>query len=176
VTRALAENVRERARAKPAPAAENVVMGRLLIVVFAVLVVASAYEAAVALEWISLGGQPGDGPVGGGVVLALALLAMIVGAAVLARRTPSSVWSALIAPAAAAFVVARFYTFDPYYLPTMRRISDNGLVTGALVYALVASAVLAGVATIVRPRIGGLASVIVLVLCALTALVEAGGH
>jgi hypothetical protein len=84
---------------------------------------------------------PGEGPAGGGAVLAAALAAMLVGAAVslVAARRGSSRPSAadvLLAPGAAALVVARFYAFDPYYAPTLRRMSEDGAVPDWWVFLL----------------------------------------
>jgi hypothetical protein len=151
-------------------------MAAALALVVAVLLGATAYEVAVALEWISLGPAPGDGPAGGGVVLSIALVAMVVGAVLVVWPKRSSAWSTLLAPAAAAFMTARFYTFDPYYLPTLRRMSDAGLVAGRWIIALDAAAVLAAVLMLVRPRFARLPTALVLILCACTAVVESSGH
>ena len=49
--------------------------------------------------------------------------------------------AALLAPAAAAFLVAYFFTFDPYYAPSERRYSDGGAVPlGWIVLCAVARA------------------------------------
>ena len=52
----------------------------LTLAVLMVLTVAFAYEAAVALGWLSVGPLPGQAPVGNGLVLGAALLALLVGA------------------------------------------------------------------------------------------------
>jgi hypothetical protein len=84
--------------------------------------------------------------------------------------------ASLLAPAAAAFVLARFYTYDPYYAPTLRRMSDDGLVADAWVYVLVGLALLAAVLVRLRPRAGLGATSLVMVLSAFTALAEGAGH
>jgi hypothetical protein len=52
----------------------------LTLAVLMVLTVAFAYEAAVALGWLSVGPLPGQALVGNDLVLGAALLALLVGA------------------------------------------------------------------------------------------------
>jgi sulfite exporter TauE/SafE len=143
-----------------------------------VLVGASLYEALVALGVIELGSQPGEGPRGEQAVALIAVCAMLVAAglalvAALGARVP---FVALLPPAAAAFLVARFYTFDPYYLPALRRFSDDGMLPPGLVYGMVALAIGAGLLTRVNRRLGAALSVPVILACALFAQVVVGGH
>jgi hypothetical protein len=145
----------------------------------AVILAGTLYEALVALGVIHLGGEPGEGPVGAGAVLAAALLAMLVGA--IAVVWPSAAVTraqlvALLAPAAGAFLVARFNTYDDYYLPTLRRASDQGLLSPELVYGLAALAVGAGLLTRVRPRAGLLLSAPVMLACAFFTWIAHAGH
>ncbi len=153
--------------------------GLLAGAVVAVITAATVYEALVALGVIELGSLPGDGPPGAGIVLAAALVAMLVGVALALGmggfRGPAST-AELLAPAAAAFLVARFFTFDPYYAPTLRRMSDSGLVSPPLVAVLVLAALAAAVLTHARPRAGLILTAPVVLACALTALLMAGGH
>jgi hypothetical protein len=151
------------------------------LTILAVLAAATAYEAAVALGWLAVGPEPGQAPTGNGLVLGAAVLALVAGAGlcvVHAWRPPPQVdaLGSLLAPAAAAFVLARFYTYDPYYAPTLRRMSDDGLVADAWVYLLVGLALLAALLVRVRPRAGLVATVLVLLLGAFTALAEGAGH
>ena len=92
----------------------------------------------------------------------------------LSRSIPSGrrEWAIVsLAPAAAVFVVARFYAYDPYYEPTLRRYSDNGATPPAWVWLVTAAAVVAGVLAWRVPRAGAVATAIVLVaLTATTAL------
>ena len=83
---------------------------------------------------------------------------------------------ALLPPAAAAFLVARYYTFDPYYLPTLRRFSDDGILPPALVYGLLALAIGAALLTRANRRVGAALSVPVILACALFSQVVVGGH
>ena len=140
-----------------------------------VLAAATVYEALVALGAIKLGSQPGDGPPGEGWVLFIALLAMLAAAGLVALAPPSR-GSALLAPAAAGFLLARFHTFDPYYLPTLRRMSDAGFLSPVLVYLVVLLAM--GVALLsgrwlAAPRYLGAPIVLG---AALLAFVAGGGH
>ena len=139
----------------------------------AVLLGGAAYEALVAFEAIPLGDQPGDGPFGGTVVLAASLLACLVASgACLARALGAPVPSALVwlalAPAGFAFTLARWYAFDPYYLPSLRRYSTN-TVHGPWIVGLGIAALLAAGVGRPWPRAGALASAAVLLACALTA-------
>ena len=157
--------------------------GKGHVVALAVLVMlaaATAYEAAIALQVVSAGDEPGEEPFGRGLVFGAALLALLGAAfwfAILAARPspPADTVVASIGPAAAAFLVARFYSFDPYFAPTLRRFSE-GVVAAPWVYAVVALALVAAALVRIRPRVGlGLTSP-VLVLLALTALATGVGH
>ena len=148
------------------------------LVTLGVLVIATIYEALVAVGVIGLGSQPGDGPPGERTVLLIAVGAMLVAAGLnvltaVGARVP---FVELLAPAAAVFLLARFYTFDPYYLPTLRRMSDQGMLPPGLVYGVAALAVGAASLTRAHRRVGAALSVPVVLVCALLAQVAAGGH
>ena len=148
-----------------------------LVPVLGVLVAASAYEALVALGVIDLGSEPGEGPQGEGTILLVAVCAMLVatGLAVLVAAGLRLPYVGLLAPAAAVFLVARFYTFDPYYLPTLRRMSDGGLLSPVLVYGLVAFALAAGLLAHSRRAWAALSAPVILA-CALLSLTADAGH
>ena len=128
-----------------------------------------------------MGTVPGDGPTGEGWVQLAALLAMIAGAVLASTRDAAAITVPL---AAAAFVAARFYTYDDYYLPTLRRISDHGTPSSSWIYTVVAAAGVAATCAIVRALTGrGLGapvtrglSAIVVILCAFTTFIEGIGH
>jgi hypothetical protein len=148
--------------------------------VLVVLAAAMAYEATAALGGISLGKVPGAEPTGESYLVLAAVVALLGGAAssaIYARRSPSAVgsWPMLLAPSAVAFVSTRFYTFDPYYAPELRRFSE-GRAIGGWIVALVVLGALACVLVRIRPRLGLNMSSAVLVLSAWTALIVAGGH
>jgi hypothetical protein len=117
----------------------------------------------------------------GGIGELIALLVLLTG--IVASLAYASGRSAerisvapLVAPAAAAFVVARFYSFDDYYLPTLRRMSDHGAVPGQWIIVLVALALLAAVATKIRPRLGTAMTSLVLFISVLTSIAMGVGH
>jgi hypothetical protein len=78
--------------------------------------------------------------------------------------------------ASAAFVLARFYSYDPYYAPTLRRFSEDGFVPDWWVFTLVGLAVAGALVAGARPGLGRVAGIVVPVLSALTALAEGAGH
>ena len=140
----------------------------------AVLAAATVYEALVALEVIHLGSVSGDGAPGEGVVFAGAMLAMLAGAALaVMSQVPGA---RLLAPSGAAFLLAHFYTFDPYYLPGLRRMSDQGLVAPWLVYCVIVLALVAGVLAQRRGPAGRLPTVAALLASALLSLFASAGH
>ena len=107
------------------------------LAVLVVLLGAAAYEAAVALEWIPVGTEPGENARFEGLVMALASLALLAGVAislVLAARDRRSVLAAMLPGAATALMVAVYYTFDTYYLPTLTRYSESGAFSPTWVY------------------------------------------
>jgi len=114
------------------------------------------------------------------VVFVAGVLALLVGAgasfrhAVGTRVDPGLVWL-LLAPVGAAYVLARWYSFDPYFAPTLRRHSE-GIVSGAWIVGLVVAAL--GSAILVRlfPRIGGIGTTVVLLLCTITVWAAGLGH
>ncbi len=139
----------------------------------AVLVTAALFEALVALQVIPIGNVPGEGARGAGVVFVAALLAMLVAAtisvahALEARSERRLVWI-LLAPAGVVYVMARWHTFDPYYLPTLRRYVDGG-VTGAWIAPLALAGIAAALLAIRLPRGGAVWTGVVLLVSAFTA-------
>jgi hypothetical protein len=139
------------------------------------LVSAAAYEFALALGAGSLGPLPGEGVAGSAVAGTVALLAMVAAASLapFARMRP---WpAALFAPAAAAYLLAFYYTYDPYFAPTLRRYSEGNI--GGRWIAVVAVVALAnGVLTRLRPRIGRFTTSAVVILVLLTTVLAGDGH
>jgi hypothetical protein len=118
---------------------------------------AAVYELALAA------GRHTDGR--GGIVLA-AIFAMLAGAglALMSISVQAPVWPIVaLAPSAAAFTLARFYTYDDYYVPHLRRYADNGAVSPAWMFVLTAAAIVAGVLAWRHPRVGGAATAGVLI-------------
>ncbi len=141
------------------------------------LVAASIYELAVALRAIPLGNEPGAGPAGDGVVWLIVLLSLLVGivtslVCAFGRTVEWRASASLLAPAAVAFVLARFYSFNPYFAPNLRRMSEGGFVAGRWIVALVVLALVAAAATKILPRFGIAITSFVLLLSILTAVAE----
>src|SRR5438034_5743425 len=135
--------------ARPSTADRWAVVLEILIVV--VLVACAAYEMGVALGALSLGSAPGEGPPGGDAVLGVALLTLFLGGLVsVAHRSgrfaPGAA-TALFGPTAVAFVATRFYSYDPYYAPNLRRMSDSGGISPTWIFLLIAIAPVAPVLT-----------------------------
>jgi hypothetical protein len=146
-----------------------------------VLFAAAAYELALALGLVGSysGRVPGQDVEGEETVATVAYLIMLVGSVVafvhaLYPRVPWAV--ALFAPAAAAFMTTRFYTYDPYYLPSLQRYSES---TGAWAYwllGMLAAALVVGVKTRRKPRVGSIATGCILPLLWITSLWVSTGH
>ena len=152
----------------------------LSIAAVAVLVAAAAYALTIAFGWLSIGSEPGEGAAAEGVFVVGAVLALLVAAgscfvAGIRGRRPSRV-DPLIPPAAAAFVVARFYGYDPYYAPTLRRFSDDGSVAAVWVYGLVLGLVLSAGLIVVRSHVGFPVTAILLLVCVGTVFAMGAGH
>jgi hypothetical protein len=143
--------------------------------VVGVLVVAAAYELALALGAGSVGPEPGDGVPGATAVRLVAALAMLVGAGLVGAKLRSPA-AALLAPAAALFVVPFYFTFDSYYAPTERRYSDDGMFPPAWIVAVAVAGLVAGVLTALFPRLGPWVTVPTLIVLAITAFIMVGGH
>jgi len=143
--------------------------------VFGTLMAAAGYELALALGAGSLGPDPGDDVAGSTFVQVVAFLAMVAAAALapFPGVRPSS--AALFAPAAAAYLVAFYFTYDPYYAPTLRRYSE-GNVGGWWIVVVAVIAVANGVLTRLQPPIGRYTTSAVLVLVLLTTLFAGDGH
>jgi hypothetical protein len=152
----------------------------LLLSVAAVLLAAAAYELAVALEWLSLGPQPGDEARGQAVVTIAAFTAILVAAVagtLAARRGRVPGWVAALAPlAAVAYVITHFYAFDSYDLPSLRRFSDSGDGFSVWVYAVSACSLAVSALALVRPRWGLALTPFAVVACGVTVLLMGAGH
>ena len=139
-------------------------LGWLAWTIVAYLLAAAVYELTLALAH-SINSND--------YVWGFAMLAMLVAAVLVFRRSPAA---ALFAPAAAFFVTARFYTGDPYYGSTFRRYADGGIFAPAWIYVLLGLGLAAGVTTRLWRRTVAMESGIVLCLLALTTLYMGGGH
>ena len=146
----------------------------------AVLLAAAAWELAVAAKVVHFGRDSGQGAPGEGIAVGFGLVALLAAMAIsfvaILRGRQLKRAYALLPLAAAAFVTARYYSFDPYYAPARRRFSDGGLVAGSWMFALDAALVASAVLIAVRPRrwVGILP--VLLLLCAGTVVVQGAGH
>jgi hypothetical protein len=147
--------------------------------VLLVLLGAAAYEAAVALEWIPVGAQPGEGARYEGAVLVAAVFAMLAGivlSIVLAARGETRASAALVAAASSALMIVHYFTFDTYYLPSHTRYSDTAAFSPRWVYSVAVAGGLASLFALLRPRIGFTASAIVIPICLVTIVFAGFGH
>jgi hypothetical protein len=143
--------------------------------VVGILVAASAYELALALGVGSVGSEPGQDVPGADAVRFVAVLAMLAGVGLVAAKLKPPV-AALLAPAAALFVVPLYFTFDPYYAPTAQRYSDGGMLPPGWIVAVAVAGLLAGALTWLFPRAEALATIPALLALAFTAVFVVGGH
>ena len=151
----------------------------IVVVLLAVIGAATTYQALLAAGVVGLGSTPGEGPPGADAALAIGLLAILLGAVVaawLAGRGRPAGAAALLAPAAATFLVARFYSYDDYYLPTLRRASEGGILAPELVYGLLALALGAGILAGFWPRAGLALTVPTMLACGFFAWIAFAGH
>jgi hypothetical protein len=146
-------------------------------ILVAMLAAATVWAAALSLGAGTIGPDSGRGVHGDDAVVLAALLAMLVGAGLEVAYVfrPHAV-AALLAPAAAAFLVAFFFNYDPYYAPTLRRYSDGGLVSGGWIAFLAVSALGAAVLTRFRPPGGAALSAVLLLFVLGTTVIVPAGH
>jgi hypothetical protein len=143
------------------------------LAVLLVLFGAAAYEAAVALEWIPVGTEPGQDARFESLVMAFALLAVLAGVVislVLAAQDRRSVAAALLPGATVALMVAVYYTFDTYYLPTLTRYSESGAFSSTWVYGVAIATVPAWFFSLAKPRVGFVVGAAVMILCLFTVI------
>ncbi len=143
-----------------------------------VLFAATAYEAAVAFEWISMGPQPGDEATGQAAVTISAFLALLTGiVATAVSRRILHWWPGMLIPvAAAAYMAVHYYAFDSYYLPSRTRFSEAGSVSSVWLYGVVVSAVIVALAIRRRPSVAPVLTPVLLLACAGTVIAEGVGH
>jgi hypothetical protein len=150
-----------------------------VLAVLTVLGGATLYEIYVAAGIIELGSLPGEGPPGSvavGLVAGTGFVAAVAAAETLAVSASPTPLAAFLAPCAAAFLVAHYYTFDAYYLPSLVRYSDRDFMPPAVVFALAAAALVSGLTSYIRPRMGLALSGPVILACGLAAWFAGTGH
>jgi hypothetical protein len=151
-----------------------------ILVVLAAFAAVTFYEVLVAVNVIQLGDLPGEGPPGSrlvGLVAAAAVAASAVLALILVRRgNDGTRLAAAVSPAAAAFMVAHFYTYDAYSLPTLIRHSERDFVPTPVALTIAALAVGVGLVTLLKRSIGLFLTVPAVLVCGLTAWFSGLGH
>jgi len=125
-----------------------------------------------------MGPEPGDEATGQAAVTIAAFLALLTGivATVVSRRILRR-WPATLVPvAAAAYMVAHYYAFDSYYLPSRIRFSDSGGVSSVWAYGVVVAALIVAFAIRRRPSVAPVLTPILLLVCAGSVVAEGFGH
>jgi hypothetical protein len=141
-----------------------------------VLLAASAYELALGLGWLSMGSQPGQEAKGQSAVTIAAFLALLIGMGSAVVSRGAHWWPQLLVPvAAASYMTAHYYAFDPYYLPSLRRFS-TGIISPIWLYGVVVAAVVVALAIRRRPNVAPPLTPLVLFVCACTVFAEGLGH
>ena len=75
-----------------------------------------------------------------------------------------------------AYLIGHYYAFDSYYLPTLRRFSDNGSIAARWVYGVAGLALVVAVLIAVTPRVGLALLPFVLLLCGIFVVGGGIGH
>lgn len=151
----------------------------LLLVPVTLLMAGTVYQVLFALQVITLGDGPGEEPAGYHLALAAGLLGMVLGAVfgpVLAFSVSRRILSVVLAPAAAAFVTARYFTFDSYYGDDMVRFSERGPISAEWIVGLIIAAIAATWASKYWHGTGVALTSGVLLLCGCTAVFQQTGH
>ena len=144
----------------------------------AVLLVGAAQQAAVGLGWLAIGPLPGEWAPGQ-ICFTLALLTLfaLVPTLALAAATDRRVQCLpAIAIALVALLVAHFTSYDTYYAPTLRRMSDGGVVSGSWVVFVVTCTLATAAYAMRRPRLGTILFAGACWLTFATAFVASLGH
>jgi hypothetical protein len=151
----------------------------LALAIVVAIGVAAAFEAAVALQWVSVGTLPGERARYEGFVMAMGAIATLTGVGlslVLATRRARATPAVAFGAVAAALMVAHYYTFDTYYLPTLIRYSESGSFSATWVYSVAVAGLLASPLSVVRPPIGLMLTSVVMLLCLFTVVLAGFGH
>jgi hypothetical protein len=152
----------------------------------ALIVVATLYEAADAMRLFRLPKIPGQNPPYETPIIGTTVLALVVGTAVflfsaaaprIGGRLGRARWLWAVPIACTAFVIARNYSYDPYYFPTLRRAGSSGHAPPWLFYAmLLAAALVIAWQHSRHPRIAEFVTSAVLLVTALGVLLADAGH
>jgi hypothetical protein len=151
-----------------------------VLAILAVFAATTIYYVLVALQVIDQGSVPREETSGSFVVGWLSAAAVVGAACVagsLARRPRAATpVTALLAPAAAVLMIAYFYTYDSYFLPSLVRHSEKGFVPPVIVFVIAAFAVGVGILTLVKRSLGLALTGPAVAICGLTAWYSGLGH
>jgi hypothetical protein len=153
--------------ARPLSRADYVALGAVTA-----MVIAAAYETAIALRWIPLGTQPDEGArfewfflIAGGLAMLTGVVVSLLLAVANRRWTPGLALGAV----ASALVAAHAYTFDTYLLPSLVRYTESGTLPSATWVAwIVAAGLLSSLFSLMYPAIGFVTTSVVMLLCFFT--------
>jgi hypothetical protein len=159
------------------------IVGRALVLcLLAAVLTATVSEASVALGIVDIGGRAGPAWSDRDLILVAAVFSLLGGGVIFTGFSLTRFVGVfrtqlvpLVAPAAAALVVARYHSYDPYYAPYRVRMSD-GIVPGSWIVFIVAFAVAAAVVTRRSLRVGLIATSAVMWLGAVTVFGAGLGH
>lgn len=146
----------------------------LALLLAAVIGAAAVYELAIAVGWIEIGRLPRDGPPHEDAFMVVSLTAAIAGAILIVASPVRA--AAAIPLAACALLLARYYSFDPYYAPALRRMSDGGVVAPLWVYGVTAFTIACSASLVLRPRAAAVPAAFAVLVCAATVFFAAAGH
>jgi hypothetical protein len=139
-----------------------------------VIAAAAGYELAVAAGWISIGRLSGEGPPHEDTVMLVSLAASVAGAIMVVASPVRA--AAAIPLAACALMIARYYSFDPYYAPALRRMSDGGLIAPGWIYGVTVLTIACSLSLVLRTRTAAVPAGFAVVTCAATVFFAAAGH
>jgi hypothetical protein len=170
------------------PILRDLVPAALLLPPLPLLTAGTLYFGGYALGALGPETLPGQQPDGYDLALLGGLLGMLLGCAacfllgsLAAGELPVGergwLLCAATAPLAVLSIVARQYTYDSYYFPTLRRIADGGGVfSEGWLLALAAGAIVAALSARKSPVQGSVLTAGILVACLFTAILQNAGH
>ncbi|HEV7564935.1 MAG TPA: hypothetical protein VGO31_03130 [Microbacteriaceae bacterium] len=146
----------------------------LALLLAIVIAVGAAYEVAVAARWIEVGKLTSEGAPHEDTFMVVSLAAAVAGA-ILIVASPVRAAAAILL-AACTLMLARYYSFDPYYAPALRRMSDGGVVAPLWIYTVTGITIACAASLVLRPRAAAVPAAFAVLTCAATVFFAAAGH